>query len=98
MGIVNTFVAVTTIDSLKNATNTTKPMFGGDIELTSEIIEHVLTYENKQRGLNLTSEQHGTFIQVGGHCLHSADCAIKCFISFSLIMTSAPIDLVQKSG
>ncbi|XP_041348330.1 cadherin EGF LAG seven-pass G-type receptor 2-like isoform X2 [Gigantopelta aegis] len=63
LGIINTFVAVTTIESLKNATDTTAPMFGGDVQITSEIIEHVLMYENKQKGLNLTSEQHGTFIQ-----------------------------------
>ncbi|XP_046355288.2 cadherin EGF LAG seven-pass G-type receptor 1-like isoform X1 [Haliotis rufescens] len=62
-GSINTFVAKTSIDSLRNATNTTRPMYGGDISTAYQIIYKILKYEVKQKGLSLTNEQHGTYIQ-----------------------------------
>lgn len=49
---------------LKNATNTTYPLYGGDIVMTLEFIREVLDYENQQTGLGLVSQQYRDFVQV----------------------------------
>ncbi|ESO95836.1 hypothetical protein LOTGIDRAFT_231995 [Lottia gigantea] len=61
--ISNTYTAKNSIDRLVEATNTTYHIFGGDIVMAYNVIREVLLYENKLQGLNLTSEQHSTFIQ-----------------------------------
>ncbi|KAH3819069.1 cadherin EGF LAG seven-pass G-type receptor 1-like isoform X2 [Dreissena polymorpha] len=59
---INTFVARTLLKSLGNSTTTTDTMFGNDINITLRILNRVLDYENKQSGLNLTSERDSHYL------------------------------------
>ncbi|XP_025106932.1 cadherin EGF LAG seven-pass G-type receptor 2-like isoform X2 [Pomacea canaliculata] len=62
-GIISPYIADLAIELLKNATNTTYPLYGGDIVMTLEFIREVLDYENQQTGLGLVSQQYRDFVQ-----------------------------------
>ena len=47
------------------ATKATDELFGSDINITYRLLNQLLQYENTASGLNLTSEQDSTYIQVG---------------------------------
>ncbi|KAK7479931.1 hypothetical protein BaRGS_00028839, partial [Batillaria attramentaria] len=62
-GRIDPFYADGTIELLKNATNTTSPLYGGDIVMTLEFAKVLLEYEiNQNRSLSLISQQHRDFI------------------------------------
>jgi hypothetical protein len=65
-GILTPFSANEAIKYLKNATNTTSPIYGGDIVMTLQFAEVVLNYENGDRSspLELISQQYRDFVQV----------------------------------
>ena len=62
--VINTFVAKTTMSSLAETTASIDTMFGNDINITSQVMNRLLQYENKQAGLTLTSEQDSRYVTV----------------------------------
>ena len=63
-GNISPYSADLAIELLKNATNTTTPLYGGDVVMTLEFAKAVLQYENQQSGLGLISQQYRDFVQV----------------------------------
>lgn len=63
-GGISPYIADLTIEMLKNATNSTHPLYGGDIVMTLEFAKVVLKYESEQTGLNMISQQFRDFVQV----------------------------------
>jgi len=61
---MNTFVAKGLIARLSLATRETHVLYEMDIRVTLRLLIHVLRYESKQSGLNLTHTQDRSFIQV----------------------------------
>ncbi|XP_070192612.1 cadherin EGF LAG seven-pass G-type receptor 2-like isoform X2 [Littorina saxatilis] len=62
-GNISPYSADLAIELLKNATNTTRPLFGGDVVMTMQFAKAVLQYENQQSGLGLISQQYRDFVQ-----------------------------------
>ncbi|KAL8613059.1 hypothetical protein ACOMHN_008828 [Nucella lapillus] len=62
-GTISPFSADLAIELLKNATNSTTPLYGGDIVMTLDFAKVVLQYENQQSGLGLISQQYRDFVQ-----------------------------------
>lgn len=63
-GNISPYSADLAIELLRNATNTTAPLYGGDVRMTLEFAKVVLQYENRQSGLGLISQQYRDFVQV----------------------------------
>jgi len=64
---INTFVAKSMVFHLNEATNATlypAVLHDNDIDVTARLIVHVLSYESRQSGLNLTHTQDRSFVQV----------------------------------
>ncbi|XP_064606055.1 LOW QUALITY PROTEIN: cadherin EGF LAG seven-pass G-type receptor 2-like [Liolophura sinensis] len=59
---VNTFLAKTTVSKLANISGSVDVMYGNDIYLTYLSLKTILSHENQQQGLNLTSERDRQFI------------------------------------
>ncbi|XP_076447464.1 LOW QUALITY PROTEIN: cadherin EGF LAG seven-pass G-type receptor 2-like [Babylonia areolata] len=60
---ISAFSADLAIELLKNATNTTTPLYGGDVIMTMEFAKVVLLHENKHTDLELISQQYRDFVQ-----------------------------------
>ena len=64
---INTFVAKSMIFHLNEATSATlypAVLHDNDIDVTARLVVHVLRYESRQSGLNLTHTQDRNFVQV----------------------------------
>ena len=67
---MNTYVSKGLMQDLEEATNRSAPLgktktfYLADINVTYHVVIHVLSYESRQAGLNLTHTQDRNFIQV----------------------------------
>ena len=79
---INTFVAKKLANDLNVATKEVEKLYGMDIFVTYRLVAHVLEYENRQTGLNLTHSQDKNFIQVSGFADQQC-CMYYSWIQFS---------------
>ena len=66
---LSTFVAIETSNLIRKACNNSDILYGADILIAEEIIQHLLKYEASQTGLNLTHSQDKDYMQVGIVCV-----------------------------
>ncbi|KAL5014369.1 hypothetical protein ScPMuIL_008639 [Solemya velum] len=60
---ITTFVAKTLMEDLSVAVSSIDNLHGKDLLVSYQALGHLLTYENQQQGLNLTSERYNTYLQ-----------------------------------
>lgn len=71
---LNTFVAVKLAENVMIATRDTPNLYGADILVSEGILMSLITYENRQSGLNLTHSQDKDYIKVFNHFTLSKIC------------------------
>ncbi|XP_063227767.1 protocadherin-like wing polarity protein stan [Bacillus rossius redtenbacheri] len=60
---VTTFVAVKVASDLRRATNKTEMMHGSDVLIVEELVRELISYEGREKGLNLTHSQDKDYIK-----------------------------------
>ncbi|XP_059482643.1 protocadherin-like wing polarity protein stan isoform X3 [Neocloeon triangulifer] len=60
---INTFVAVKVAFELHKATNQTNNLYGIDVLIAAQLLQHLIKYETTEKGLNLTHSQDKDYIR-----------------------------------
>lgn len=72
----------TIVHLLQSATNNTQRYYGNDVKTAAQLLNHVLQYESRQAGFDLTAMRHAEFNEVGKK-MHKSTFT-KCFSDYLL--------------
>ncbi|CAB3374160.1 Hypothetical predicted protein [Cloeon dipterum] len=60
---INTYLAVRLAYDLHKATNQTPSLYGADVLIAAQLLQHLIKYETTEKGLNLTHSQDKDYIR-----------------------------------